>query len=97
MLIGESFIGEGAEAAHINTVLGDRDGPVGIAWTTALATPRLRVVLLVRILRLMAALDLVPVRGASSHLLLRLPSRLRLVLILWMVGMIVVRMPSRTA
>ena len=40
MLIGESFIGEGAEAAHINTVLGDRDGPVGTAWATALATPR---------------------------------------------------------
>jgi 5,6,7,8-tetrahydromethanopterin hydro-lyase len=39
MLIGESFIGEGAEAAHINTVLGDRDGPVGTAWATALATP----------------------------------------------------------
>ena len=27
VLIGESFVGEGAEAAHINTVLGDRDGP----------------------------------------------------------------------
>src|SRR6478752_5235746 len=40
VLIGESFVGEGAEAAHINTVLGDRDGPVGIAWATALATPR---------------------------------------------------------
>jgi 5,6,7,8-tetrahydromethanopterin hydro-lyase len=40
MLIGESFVGEGAEAAHINTVLGDRDGPVGTAWATALATPR---------------------------------------------------------
>jgi 5,6,7,8-tetrahydromethanopterin hydro-lyase len=40
MLIGESFIGEGADAAHINTVLGDRDGPVGTAWATALATPR---------------------------------------------------------
>src|SRR5215470_2272093 len=40
MLIGESFIGEGAEAAHVNTVLGDRDGPVGTAWATALATPR---------------------------------------------------------
>jgi 5,6,7,8-tetrahydromethanopterin hydro-lyase len=38
--IGESFVGEGAEAAHVNTVLGLRDGPVGIAWTTALATPR---------------------------------------------------------
>jgi 5,6,7,8-tetrahydromethanopterin hydro-lyase len=40
VLIGESFVGEGAEAAHINTVLGDRHGPVGTAWATALATPR---------------------------------------------------------
>jgi formaldehyde-activating enzyme involved in methanogenesis len=31
MLIGESFVGEGAEAAQVNTVLGDRDGPVGAA------------------------------------------------------------------
>jgi 5,6,7,8-tetrahydromethanopterin hydro-lyase len=40
MLIGESFIGDGADAAHVNTVLGSRNGPVGIAWATALATPR---------------------------------------------------------
>jgi len=40
MRIGESFVGEGANAAHVNTVLGDRDGPVGVAWATALATPR---------------------------------------------------------
>jgi len=40
MLIGESFVGDGADAAHVNTVLGDRDGPVGTAWATALATPR---------------------------------------------------------
>jgi 5,6,7,8-tetrahydromethanopterin hydro-lyase len=40
MLIGESFIGEGAEAAHINTMLGHRAGPVGAAWAAALATPR---------------------------------------------------------
>jgi 5,6,7,8-tetrahydromethanopterin hydro-lyase len=40
VLIGESYVGEGAEAAHINTVLGDRNGPVGTAWATALATPR---------------------------------------------------------
>ena len=39
MLIGESYIGEGAEAAHINTVLGERTGPVGVAWATALASP----------------------------------------------------------
>ena len=40
MLIGEGFIGEGAHAAHINTVMGKRSGPVGTAWATALATPR---------------------------------------------------------
>src|SRR2546430_7590842 len=39
MLIGESYIGEGAEAAHVNPVLGERAGPVGVAWATALATP----------------------------------------------------------
>ena len=39
VLIGESFVGEGAEAAHINTVLGARRGPVGTAWATALANP----------------------------------------------------------
>lgn len=37
--IGESFIGSGPNAAHINTVLGRRRGPVGTAWATALATP----------------------------------------------------------
>lgn len=39
MLIGESFIGEGVNAAHVNVVLGGRDGPVGTAWASALATP----------------------------------------------------------
>jgi 5,6,7,8-tetrahydromethanopterin hydro-lyase len=38
--IGESLVGEGAEAAHINTVLGGREGPVGNAWATSLAMPR---------------------------------------------------------
>ena len=38
--LGESFVGEGAEAAHVNTVLGDAGGPVETAWVTALATPR---------------------------------------------------------
>jgi 5,6,7,8-tetrahydromethanopterin hydro-lyase len=37
--LGESFVGEGANAAHVNTVLGPRDGAVGTAWATALATP----------------------------------------------------------
>jgi 5,6,7,8-tetrahydromethanopterin hydro-lyase len=40
ILIGEGFSGAGANAAHVNTVLGPRDGPVGTAWATALATPR---------------------------------------------------------
>ncbi|NJC73663.1 formaldehyde-activating enzyme [Planosporangium thailandense] len=39
MQIGESFIGTGPSAAHVNTVLGDRSGPAGAAWATALATP----------------------------------------------------------
>ncbi len=39
MEIGESFVGSGPNAAHVNTVLGTRDGPVGTAWATALATP----------------------------------------------------------
>jgi 5,6,7,8-tetrahydromethanopterin hydro-lyase len=37
--LGEAFVGAGAEAAHVNTVLGPRSGPVGTAWATALATP----------------------------------------------------------
>ena len=37
--LGEAFVGSGAEAAHVNTVLGARSGPVGSAWATALATP----------------------------------------------------------
>ncbi|MCX6529411.1 MAG: formaldehyde-activating enzyme [Actinobacteria bacterium] len=36
---GESFVGEGVNAAHINTVLGNREGAVGTAWATGLATP----------------------------------------------------------
>lgn len=39
MQLGESFAGSGVNAAHVNTVLGARDGPVGVAWATALATP----------------------------------------------------------
>jgi len=37
--IGEGFHGDGANAAHINTVLGLREGPVGTAFATALAQP----------------------------------------------------------
>ena len=39
MQIGEAFVGDGTDAAHVNTILGERSGPVGTAWATALATP----------------------------------------------------------
>ncbi|MCX4597019.1 formaldehyde-activating enzyme [Streptomyces sp. NBC_01549] len=38
-LIGESFVGQGPNAAHTNIVLGRRGGPVEGAWATALASP----------------------------------------------------------
>ncbi len=37
--IGEGFAGEGPEAAHLNTMLGLRSGPLGTAFATALASP----------------------------------------------------------
>ena len=40
-IIGESFVGDGAEAAHVNVVVGRKGGPVETAWATALATPRM--------------------------------------------------------
>jgi len=40
MLIGEGFAGSGVNVAHINIIMGSRNGPVGTAWATALATPR---------------------------------------------------------
>ncbi|HZQ86717.1 MAG TPA: formaldehyde-activating enzyme [Acidimicrobiales bacterium] len=38
--LGEAFIGSGGDAAHVNTVLGAKGGPVETAWAMALATPR---------------------------------------------------------
>ena len=38
--IGEGFVGSGPNAAHTNTILGNRSGTAGVAWATALATPR---------------------------------------------------------
>jgi 5,6,7,8-tetrahydromethanopterin hydro-lyase len=51
MSIGEGFVGAGVDAAHVNTVLGPREGPVGVAWATALATPRQGHVPFVAVLR----------------------------------------------
>ena len=40
MRLGEGFAGDGPNAAHVNVMMGEKDGPVGVAWATALATPR---------------------------------------------------------
>jgi 5,6,7,8-tetrahydromethanopterin hydro-lyase len=37
--IGQGSAGDGHDAVRVSTVLGDRDGPIGAAWTTSLATP----------------------------------------------------------
>ena len=39
MYIGESFVGSGPNAAHINVVVGPKDGPAGAAWAGALSSP----------------------------------------------------------
>ncbi len=38
--LGEAFVGAGADAAHVNTILGRKGGPVETSFATALATPR---------------------------------------------------------
>jgi 5,6,7,8-tetrahydromethanopterin hydro-lyase len=38
MFIGESLIGDGNEVAHIDLLIGDKDGPVGHAFANALAS-----------------------------------------------------------
>src|SRR5881409_3955413 len=37
MYIGEALVGEGNEVAHIDLLIGSKDGPVGHAFATALA------------------------------------------------------------
>lgn len=37
MFIGEALVGEGNEVAHIDLLLGDKNGPVGVAFANALA------------------------------------------------------------
>src|SRR5437867_12648276 len=61
-----------------------------------LSTPLIRLFLLVLILLLMQTLNFLPVWCALSLLRFRLPSRLPLMFILWMVAMLVVIVPSRT-
>ena len=37
MFIGEGLVGEGDEIAHIDLMIGSKDGPVGVAFANALA------------------------------------------------------------
>lgn len=37
MYIGEALVGEGNEIAHIDLIIGSKDGPVGVAFANALA------------------------------------------------------------
>src|SRR5437879_12907573 len=61
-----------------------------------LSTPLIRLFLLVLILLLMPPLNFLPVWFDLSLLRFRLPSRLPMMFILWMVAMMVVIIPSRT-
>src|SRR5436853_200582 len=61
-----------------------------------LSTPLIRLFLLVLILLLMPTLNFLPVWFALSLLRFRLPSRLPMMFILWMVAMMVVFITSRT-
>src|SRR5437763_13732513 len=60
-----------------------------------LSTPLIRLFLLVLILLLMPTLNFLPVWFALSLLRFRLPSRLPMMFILWMVAMMVVLIRSR--
>src|SRR5207247_9476313 len=62
-----------------------------------LSTPLIRLFLWVLILLLMPTLHFLPVWFALSLLRFRLPSRLPMLLILWMVAILVVIIPSSTA
>src|SRR5947199_10215485 len=37
MMVGEALVGEGNEIAHIDLLIGSKDGPVGVAFANALA------------------------------------------------------------
>src|SRR5690625_1521880 len=70
-------------------------GYIAFRWIH-LSTPLIRLFLLVLILLLMPTLNFLPVWFALSLLRFRLPSRLPMMFILWMVAMMVVIIPSRT-
>ena len=42
MFIGEALVGEGNEIAHIDLIIGSKEGPAGIAFANALGTTERR-------------------------------------------------------
>src|SRR4029450_331154 len=40
MYIGEALVGDGNEVAHIDLLIGDKNGPVGVALAHPLAAPK---------------------------------------------------------
>ena len=41
MYVGESLVGDGNEVAHIDLLIGDKSGPVGIAFANALSSQKM--------------------------------------------------------
>ena len=41
MYVGESLVGDGNEVAHIDLLIGDKSGPVGVAFANALANQKM--------------------------------------------------------
>jgi 5,6,7,8-tetrahydromethanopterin hydro-lyase len=41
MYVGEALVGEGNEVAHIDLLIGSKDGPVGVAFANALADQKM--------------------------------------------------------
>ena len=41
MYVGESLVGDGNEVAHIDLMVGDKNGPVGVAFANALADQKM--------------------------------------------------------
>src|SRR5207302_5982815 len=79
----------------VSAFLLNRSSDLAFRWIH-LSTPLIRLFLLVLILLLMPTLNFLPVWFALSLLRFRLPSRLPMMFILWMVAMMVVIIPSRT-
>src|SRR5699024_5046198 len=72
------------------------DADIAFDVDTIFLASLVRLILLVLILLLMPTLNFLPVWFALSLLRFRLPSRLPMMFILWMVAMMVVIIPSRT-